>query len=232
MINKLDGEKTILYHLLKNSAYFYKVFSKLNSNVFKNNEAKIIYKYLKKYYSKFEKKPTLKELALFILNSSLSDIEKNKIKQYLKDLNTETEIKNFDFLLDFTEKYLKKISLTDAILESVEILKKDETLDGIDIITKFENALNYKFDTDLGMELKSSLEERFKQYKAKFDTLPTGIIAIDKILGGGFRPKTLSLILAPSHQGKCLRKNTKLNIYMDDKTFKRFQEWKKKKENS
>lgn len=202
MINKLDGEKTILYHLLKNSAYFYKVFNKLNLNVFKNNEAKIIYKYLKKYYSKFEKKPTIKELALFILNSSLSDIEKNKIKQYLKDLNTETEIKNFDFLLDFTEKYLKKISLTDAILESVEILKKDETLDGIDIITKFENALNYKFDTDLGMELKSSIEERFKQYKAKFETLPTGIIAIDKILGGGFRNKTLSLILAPSHQGK------------------------------
>jgi replicative DNA helicase len=203
MFNKLDGEKVIIFHLLKNSAYFYRVFNKLRKNVFKKQETQIIYEYIKKFYSEFEKQPSIKELALYILNSTLPQISKDKVIKYFKEeLKGETEIKNFDFLIDFTEKYLKKVALTDAILESVEIIKKDDSLDGIDIITKFENALDFKFDTDLGMELKSSKEERFKKYKEKYDSIPTGIKVIDDILGGGIRPKTLLLVLSPSHGGK------------------------------
>ena len=231
MFNKLDGEKVIIFHLLKNSAYFYRVFSKLNKDVFKKQETQIIYEYINKYYKKFEKKPSFKELALFIINSTLSKVIKDKIIKYFKEeLAQEKEIENFDFLIDFTEKYLKKVALTDAILESVEIIKKQDDLDGVDIITKFENALDFKFDTDLGMEL-LNLEKKFKHYKEKFSNIPTGIKAIDEILGGGFRPKTLSIILSPSHGGKCLGFSTKLNIYMDNETLKRYKEWKLKKRN-
>ena len=184
-------------------AFIYKVFNKLNKNVFKKQETSIIFDFIQKFYKEFEKKPTIKELALYIYNSSLEDHLKKKVIEYFKtELKGETEISNFDFLIDFTEKYLKKVALTDAILESVEVLKKDESLDGVDIISKFENALDYKFDTDLGMELILSLEERFNRYKEKFDTIPTGIKVIDEILGGGVRPKTLITILSPSHGGK------------------------------
>jgi len=231
-INNLNGEKIILFHLFKNSAYFYRVFGKLNEDVFQKQETKIIYQYVDKYYKEFEKQPTLKEIALYIYNSSLSEHIKKKVLKYFKEeLRYETEIKNFDFLIDFTEKYLKKVSLTKAILESVEIVKKDN-VDGVDIISKFEKALDYKFDTDLGLELLKDLEVRFKEYQHKEVSIPTGIKILDNILGGGFRNKTLSLILSPSHGGKCLAFDTKLNIYMDDETLKRYKEWKSKKENS
>ena len=203
MINKLDGEKTILFHLLKNSAYFYRVFDKLKKDDFKKQETQAIFEYLKKYYIEFEKKPSVKELALYIMNSSLPSSLKNKIVEYFKGFKGEEEIKNFDFLIDFTENYLKKTALTNAILESVELLKKYDKLEDVDIITKFEEALNYKFDTDLGLEYNSSLKERFEKYNKIEDILPTGINSIDEILGGGFRINgSLSLLLGASHSGK------------------------------
>ena len=203
MFNKLDGEKVIIFHLLKNSAYFYRVFNKLNQQVFKKQENGFIFKFIKDFYKNYEKQPSFKEIGLSIYNSSLEEHLKKKLLEYIKtEFRGEKEISNFDFLIDFTEKYLKKVALTDAILESVEVIKKDDSLDSVDIISKFEKALDYKFDTDLGMELTSSLEERFNKYKEKFDTISTGINAIDKILGGGVRPKTLSIVLSPSHGGK------------------------------
>jgi len=205
MFNKLDGEKVVIFHLLKNSAYFYRIFNKIDKNVFKKPETQLIFENIQNYYKKFEKKPTMKELALFIVNSTLQKTQRDNVIDYFKtELAQEKEIENFDFLIDFTEKYFKKVSLTDAILESVEVLKTSEDLDNVDIISKFENALDYKFDTDLGLELTSELEERFKNYKETFAYIPTGIKSVDEFLGGGVRSGVGSLFVinSPSGNGK------------------------------
>jgi hypothetical protein len=48
-------------------------------------------------------------------------------------------------------------------------------------------------------------------------------------MSNGITKKSLSIIVAPSHSGKCHKKTTKLNIYMDNEIYKKYQEWKKKK---
>jgi len=228
-LDNLDGEKIIIFHLMKNPAYFARVFSKLEGNNFKKVETKTIYQYIEKFHKKFEKSPSIKELALFVMESGLDKNLKQNVFNYIKtELKNEQDIKNFDFLIQFTQRHLKKISLMDAILESVDELKQKDDIEN-DIIVKFEKALNYNFDTDLGLEFHNDLENRFKKYQEEFRKISTGINVLDDLLGGGFRSKTLNLFLAPSHGGKCLRKDTKLNIYVDEKTRKKFEEWKRNK---
>jgi replicative DNA helicase len=198
----LDLEKIIVYHLLVKPNYFNTVYSFLNEGHFRRVETNIIYESIKKYFTKYETSPSIKELAIFINGdgSINSDIKTNALKYIKHQLMTSTNIDNYDFLIDQTKDYLTKMSLQDAILESVELIKKDG--DFSLIVAKIEDALRYNFDKDLGSEFLESARERFEIYKRKFDSVSTGIDALDGILGGGLRPKTLTVLAGFSHSGK------------------------------
>jgi len=199
-INNLDPEKIVIYHLIKNPRYFNKVISKIDKKHFRTLESQIIIENMKDYNSKYENKPSLKELALYILEKSKYDKNvKDKIKLYLKNLKEESPVQNLEFLLDFTKNFIKKMNLQDVILQSVDKLKKDK-IDNT-IIGSFEEALNVEFDKNLGMSI-DDLEIRFQEYKEIHKIIPTGINVLDEVLGGGVRPKSLVSFAGPSHSGK------------------------------
>jgi len=201
LFDNLDNEKVIIYHLLNNPSYFSKTFSKLRSTDFKKPETKQIFDSIKEFYLKFDKSPNLKETALLVHNSVSDETLRARTINYFKEhLATETPIKNFDFLIDMTKEYLKKVNLIDAVLESAEKIRQDQ-IDST-IIGKFEKALNYNFDKDNGMEFTESLQTRFEMYSEKHQSMPTGINALDEKLGGGVRKKTLVIVGGPSHSGK------------------------------
>jgi len=199
-INNLDPEKVVLVHLINNPGYFNKTLSKLDKNHFRNLESQIIMENIKDFNAKYETKPSLKELALFILEQSKYDKQvKDRIKSYIKEIHQETPIDNMDFLLDFTKNFIKKMNLQDVILKSVDKLKKDE-IDNT-IIGNFEEALSIDFDKNLGMII-DEIERKFEEYNEKFGVLPTGINILDETLGGGIRNKSLITLSGASHSGK------------------------------
>ena len=202
MEQDFDTEKIIIYHLLKQNSYFNTVFGSLKPSHFNSLNAGTIFTKIKEYFEKYEKSPSFRELGLFIHDDSNIDydVKKNVLGYMKSELMNLEPLSNYEYLLDYTKNALLKSSLTDAIMDSVKIIQSSGNFN--EILSNIENALAYDFDKKLGSEFKDSAKERHEIYKQKFNSTSTGIVALDNILGGGLRPKTLTVLAGFSHSGK------------------------------
>ena len=197
----LSMEDTILHSIFYSSEYFSKTFGNLKPSHFENTENSIIFNEIKSYVLENDKRPSLREIAIKIKNSSslTQELKTNTLKR-LFDFSKEPEIENTDFLLKETEFYLKKTQLTQAIYDSVEILNSKKEFNTI--IDKITDALNVNFDLTEGLDYSNTIETRVEYYHKKLNGISSGIKPVDWILNGGFMDKTLNLFLSPSGGGK------------------------------
>lgn len=196
-------QEVILRGMLDDNDYFKKVYPYLKPKHFKSLEAQEVFKAIDSYVKEFGIKPNKKELALTIKGSSkINDKVKEATITFYKTIVTDEKIENKTFLLNETEKYIQKVEMTDAILSSADVIKKDGEFEKV--LGFVSDALKIRFDSDIGMNYNDSLEDRLEYYHKKSAGISCGIESIDKILGGGFKPKTLNVIGAPSHVGKSL----------------------------
>lgn len=193
-------ENTIIQTLFYDNDYFCKVFPHLSSEVFENQQNNIIFSNIKEYVSKTENRPNIREIALQISNSTLDKDKKKSSIEALKTYSTQDKITDIDFLLQETQKYIKRIRLTNAIYESADIINKGEKFEPI--IEKVQNALDVNFDTLGGLEYNSSIVERLDYYHNNLKGLSCGVKSVDNMINGGFMNKTLNLFLSPSGGGK------------------------------
>jgi len=194
-------EKTILKYLLTDGDYFSKVFSYLNESHFSNLSEKTIFKKISDYYSKYATKPSAKEIGLGIKNDDKIPNElKTPTLEDFKSIVLTEDIKNAEFIIDETEKYIKKIEMVNAIYKSAEVIEKSEPFENV--LGFIQKALEINFDYDTGTDYKSSAEERFEYYVQTMTGILMGITSIDNSLDGGLRKKTLTVIAGPSHSGK------------------------------
>jgi replicative DNA helicase len=201
----MNIEATIVQHLICDVIYFSRVFSNLDSDIFSKIEHSEIFKHIKNYYYEYGNKPTPKELGLYLSGSTLTEALKKDVIQTFKSLYSEynsNESVNVDFLVKKTEEYVKKQKFTNTLVEAAEALSKKENLDKF--VDSFSKALNVSFETDFGTTIED-LSTRIDKYKTLVkDGIPIGIPSIDKMLGGGYRKKTLNVIASVTHGGKTL----------------------------
>jgi replicative DNA helicase len=197
-------QEIILRNLLDNSEYYRTVLPFLTSKHFQSIEAQELFKSIKDFSNEYGKAPNKKELGLILKNStSLNDKVKDSVISFYKQVLTDDKVENNDFLLNETEKYVQRVEMTDAILKSADMIQKGESQ--FERILGFvSDALKIRFDTDVGLNYNESLELRLEYYHKKNIGLTSGMETIDKILGGGFKPKTLNVLGAPSHVGKSM----------------------------
>lgn len=194
-------EESILKYLLQDNDYYGKVYPHLKKSHFHSMENAEVFGALHDYVIKYDQKPNVKELGMFIKNSpKLSDAIRPKVIEAYKAAMLDAPIENPQFLIDETEKYIQKIELSDAIFKSAELIENNLPFEGV--IGMVENALSITFDTDVGLRYDQSTQDRFEYYTQKIQGIPTGIISVDQALGSGYRKKTLNLTVAPSHGGK------------------------------
>lgn len=193
----------ILRNLMDDREFYQTVYPHLTENHFSTIEAQEIFKTIKSYTADFGTQPKKKELGLMIKNNAKTN---EKVKEstinYFKHILTDDKVENKDFLIAETEKYIQKVEMTTAILKSADIIKKDGNFE--QVLGFVSDALKIKFDKDIGMSYKNSLEHRLEYYHMKNSGITCGLESIDKILGGGFKPKTLNVFGAPSHTGKSM----------------------------
>ncbi len=184
--------------------YFGKVYPFLKDSHFHSLEVSEIFSSLQQYIEKYDKQPNPTELGLYIKNNNTTAeaIKPAVIEEY-KSLMLEVPVQNKEFLIQETEKYIQKIELSDAIMDSSEIIEKDEPFESV--IGLIEQALSINFDTNTGLNYGDSIEDRFLYYTEKVIGIKCGIPSVDLALGGGYRNKTLNIIVAPSHGGKSAR---------------------------
>lgn len=193
----------ILRNLMDDKDYYQKVYPHLNENHFSTIEAQEIFKTIKSYTTEFSEQPKKKEIGLMIKNNAkLNEKVKDSSITYFKHILTDDKVENKEFLINETEKYIQKVEMTTAILKSADIIKKDGNFE--QVLGFVSDALKIKFDKEIGMSYKNSLEHRLEYYHKKNSGFTTGIESVDRILGGGFKPKTLNVFGAPSHTGKSM----------------------------
>ena len=116
--------------------------------------------------------------------------------------------RNYDWLLENTNEYLKDRAIKRAIVDSVDII--DEGGNVNEIKSLVEEALCKDIKINLGLDYWNQLGERLQRiFTATDHRIPTYFPQLDEYLNGGFSPYTLSVFVARIHGFKS---NTMANI--------------------
>lgn len=197
-------EINILNSLLNNDEYLRKVFPFLKDEYFKDPVFLIIFKYISKYIQKYSIAPTPTILAIEIsADTNLSESIMQQIESIIN--NFTTELFNLEWLLDFTEIWVKERAMYNALVESIEIsegkINKPKSLIP-DLLT---DALSVSFDNNVGVDYLESAAERHDFYnKIEDDKISFNLDIFNKITKNGFAAKSLNLVLASSGIGKSI----------------------------
>lgn len=194
----------IFSSLLNNEEYLRKAFPFLKIEYFKEHSFKIIFEYISKYIQKYSVAPTVTILAIEI--SADKSISESVMSQVESIINTFTiEVFNIDWLLDFTEAWVKERAMYNALIESIEISEGESSRPKSAIPGLLTDALSVSFDNNVGVDYLESASERHDFYnKIEDDKILFNLDIFNKITRNGFSPKSLNLILASSAVGKSI----------------------------
>lgn len=192
----MQFEDKIIANVLFDNEYALKIIPYTKSDYFEGDYKPIV-DVITKFYIQYGTIPSKDEIKIEINNlKGLTDKQvvniDSLIDQYQRDVTTDRK-----WLIDTTEKFYQKRSLTNAIINSASILEKDKENTN-EILKLVQDALAVSFDSNLGHNYFEDINKRFEEYHTKEDKLPTGLIFLDRITLGGFSRKSLNCIIAPS----------------------------------
>lgn len=191
-------EHCIIRTALEDQSYAVLISSSFEENLFLNKEAGEIFSYLKKHLEEFKTLPSKDIIISSVKNRELVQ------KFFEKSSQLEFDVaKNYDWLYEKTNEYLKEVSIKSAILKSVDIIKENEDLSLINKI--IEDALCKDLKIDLGSNYFEDYKERLLRIaQDKKQCIPSGFPVLDEVINGGFPPKTFSVIIGKIGYGKTL----------------------------
>lgn len=196
-------ESNLLEHIIIKGCcidqnYVATLSSVFHKDYFDNKTAAKIYDYIIKHFNEYR--------TLAPRSAVIADLDKDG-KTDAKDFFAEIDavefdyIKNYDFLFNSTNDYMKEKAVKKAILSSVDVINKKEEITGIRRIV--EDAISKDLNIDLGINYFNTLADRLERMTGPGITrVPTGFPTFDEYISGGLPPFTLSVILAKIHGAK------------------------------
>lgn len=202
------AEKVILKSCLQNkffSSLLYNIFSKRN---FDNPYIAEVVDISLKHHAEFKNLPSVDiVLEKIAANGKDTDSYKDVI-----DKSTSIELKvdenidesDLDFAIEETEKYWKKQSLKNAIVDSVDIVGEDDKEITPEeygkIKERIEKSLTDSMKRDIGLNYFDDMGERFRRvFNADEMKIPTYYTCFDEFINGGIGSYSLSVILGKIH---------------------------------
>ena len=195
-------EHIILKNLTHSSEYFGKVMPILKESYLTEVGSKELFKLVNKYYHDYQKIPELAELVAMVRSVPNSSI-RDEIIQTLRTVNTSEIIENVDFLCDETVKWAKDALYLQALQVGSEGLMEKDDIKKLKAQELLDERSKISIDSDLGLDF-DNIEEMIEYYKERKIGIRTQHKELNKRLGAGFMPKSLSVILAPTGIGKSL----------------------------
>lgn len=197
-----EFETILLKSLIVNNEFFGKSMPILESTHFMNTGNQELFKLIKEYYGNYKSIPSNAELVSMVKNVSNSEIRKEIIDALKQVSNTEV-INNVKFLLDETVKFVKDAMYLEALrIGSDGLMKKDDELKK-KAQKIMDEMVKVSIDSDLGLDF-DDIESMIEYYSERMLGIKTRHKELNKRLGPGFLPGTLSVILAASGIGKSL----------------------------
>lgn len=177
----------------------------VKENYFEFPSHQKLYSKLVEFFLHYKKLPTDDQL----LEEIKKELKQNELFSDYRDELTavndldEKAIDNQEYYLDLVEEFAKEQAIKDAILKSVDHLKK-KNFDAIE--TEVRDAFAVNRNVDLGTDYFSGIKERWDRlnsatlvpkFRTPFETL-------NEALEGGLAHKEMAMVVAPPGVGKSL----------------------------
>ncbi len=198
-------EQLILSNLLTNEPYARAVLPFLKDNYFHQLNDKTIFQLVDKYFSKYNRCPTVDIVSieadnLDFLSSDQYKTITDQLGTFERTANTDTE-----WLIAETEKFCQDKAIYNAIMQSIKIIDgSDKEKNKGAIPDLLSTALSVSFDDHIGHDFLDDSDARYDLYHRVEEKLPFDLDIFNTITKGGFSKKTLNVILAGTGVGKSL----------------------------
>ena len=193
-------------NLLKNEPFLRKAIPHLKPEYFTDSNAeKLIFDEIKIYTEKYKQAPSITALTLSLGNrTGVSETDCKLIEECLKNISSDEEEHQSEWLNDATEKFCQEKAIYNAILSSIHILDGKSKEDKGAIPELLTKALSVSFDPNVGHDYLEDSDARYDYYHRKSTKYPFNIEKFNIATNGGVEPKTLNVFLAGPKIGKSL----------------------------
>lgn len=214
---ELNTESVLLKALISNNEFFGKSMPILKYQYFTDLGNQHIFKLLGTHYNKYKAIPTVMELVTSI-QTVPNEETRSHIINNIRVVNSIDCGTNTEFLLDSVVTFVKDAMYTEALILGSDALSEKSEEKKIKAKSIMEEMSKVSIDTDLGLDW-DDIETMIKYYQEKLVGIRTQHDELNKRIGSGFLPKTLSIIMAASGVGKCSKKCDVINIYIKDEEY-------------
>ena len=198
-------QRGILYLAKSEESFLLQVMPMISAEYFEFPSHQKMYSALVEFYLKYKKIPTDDQLLEDVKGSLSATDSFGDLKDEMVAINQldERSIDNHDYYLDLVEEFAKEQAVKDAILKSVDHLKK-KNFGAIE--DEVRNAFSINRNVDLGTDYFSGVRERWERlntasivpkFRTPFETL-------NEALEGGLAHKEMAMVVAPPGVGKSL----------------------------
>lgn len=199
-------QSKVITSLLTDDKLLDTLYEIITPKFFDSNANKWIVEHILDYYSDFSKVPTVDVFKVEIAKIDDTALKKTVIDS-IKTVYSALDAGDLDYIKrEFTD-FCRNQNLREVILQSVDLLKAGNYDRIKDLVDK---AMKVGVETDLGSDYVDTFEVRIDDEKRS--TIQTGWEVIDEIMGGGLGPGELGVVVAPSGVGKCVGKDTTIEI--------------------
>lgn len=195
-------ESILLKKLTHNGDFFGKAMPILKKKYFSDIGNQELFKLVQEYYGEYRSIPSLTELVAAVKNVSNAEIRAEIVKS-LQTINSTEEVANNEFMCDETLSWVKDAMYMEALqVGSDGLMNKDDNLK-LKAQKIMDERAKVSIDSDLGLDL-DDIDSMIEYYSERLTGIRSQHKELNKRLGPGFLPGTLSLILAASGIGKSL----------------------------
>lgn len=205
----MNLNKIILKNLQINEEYARKVLPFLKPDYFSDSAEKIIFNEISSFVTEYSNIPTFEALMIQLEEKPLAEGDYNSSVEILNEIHaSESETVDLDWLVDKTESFCQEKAIYNAVLESITVLDgKHKELSKGAIPKLLSDALGVSFNSSVGHDYLSSIDDQFEYYHKVENKIPFDIDYLNKATNGGLPAKTLNIFVAG-----CVEKTTKVKI--------------------
>ena len=193
-----DFQTRVLQASLTDYKFFQQILPICRQTYFTIDAHRSIWELIVDHFTKYKTLPTYESVRIAIGNVEPQDNREDCLIAF-QDVQRETNIVDLQFTKDTAQEFCSNKEMEQAILDSVNLLKKGK----IDAIkNRVEKALRHVHSIDMGHNYFEKFEDRMKYSLRK--TVSTGFDLLDSIdyLDGGLGAGEIGVILAPTGGGK------------------------------
>lgn len=200
-----DYQRQVLKLMCHNTTFVAQYGTLVKEEYFENPALRTLTSMIKQYAFAYEKELDLSSLQIMIDEHSSShgitaEVAK-AIRSEAKNIFV-THIKSEMFVTDQLVKFARRQELKNALIQSVDILEKDDSYEKV--LALIDKAVSIGAGNDDGMSFDDlvNLPKIYSEIYDRQKIVTTGLDTFDKCLLGGMAPGEVHVIMAPPKTGK------------------------------